>query len=200
MDHAFTEKYMEAFMNTFLVKVVRYLLVMLIMPATFIFSQTEQFPPQREISRDSLLTYARLIIDSAKCRVFITVDEEGKPHAREMSPFTPEDNWVIWLGTFPTSRKVKQIQKNPNVVVFYYDTKGMSYVSVSGKARLVNDPDLKAKYWKEGWKQFYPDRDTQYILIEVTPERLEVCSFKYNLLWNPEGLPASVDFVKDDSK
>jgi general stress protein 26 len=95
---------------------------------------------------------------------------------------------------------VKQIKNNPNVVVFFYDTKGMSYVSVSGKARLVNDSGLKAKYWKEGWKRFYPDRDKNYILIEVTPERLEVCSFKYDLLWNPEGLPASVEFADNESK
>ena len=185
-------------MKKILTQSLKYLLVLLLLPTSSLIAQTEQFPPQREISRDSLLTYARIIIDSAKCRVFVTVDEEGKPQARTMSPFPPEDNWVIWLGTFPTSRKVKQIQNNPNVVVFYYDTKGMSYVSVSGKARLVNDPDLKAKYWKSGWKQFYPDRETQYILIEVTPVRLEVCSFKYDLLWSPEGLPASVEFGENE--
>jgi general stress protein 26 len=185
-------------MENILTQSLKYLLVLLLLPTSSLIAQAEQFPPQREISRDSLLTYARIIIDSAKCRVFVTVDEEGKPQARTMSPFPPEDNWVIWLGTFPTSRKVKQIQNNPNVVVFYYDTKGMSYVSVSGKARLVNDPDLKAKYWKSGWKQFYPDRETQYILIEVTPVRLEVCSFKYDLLWSPEGLPASVEFGENE--
>jgi general stress protein 26 len=173
---------------------LKYLLVLLLLPISTLIVQTEQFPPQREISRDSLLTYARIIIDSAKCRVFVTVDEEGKPQARTMSPFPPEDNWVIWLGTFPTSRKVKQIQNNPNVVVFYYDTKGMSYVSISGKARLVNDANLKAKYWREGWQRYYPDRDKQYILIEVTPERLEVCSFEYNLFWDSQGIPPSVKF------
>ncbi len=174
--------------------VLRHLLVLLLLPCTSIIAQTEQFPPQREISRDSLLTYARMIIDSSNSRVFITVDETGKPRARTMSTFTPEDNWVIWLGTFPTSRKVKQIKNNPNVVVFYYDSKTFSYVNVSGTARLVNDPDLKAKYWKEGWERFYPDREKDYILVEVTPERLEVCSFKYDLLWDQDGIPPSVEF------
>jgi general stress protein 26 len=187
-------------MKNILTQALKYLLVVLLLSTFSLIAQTEQFSAQREISRDSLLTYARIIIDSAKCRVFITVDEDGKPCAREMSPFPPEDNWVIWLGTFPTSRKVKQIQNNPNVVVFYYDTKGMSYVSVSGKARLVNDANLKAKYWRDGWKRYYPDRDKQYILIEVTPERLEVCSFKYDLLWSPEGLPNSVEFGEIENK
>ncbi|MEJ2105265.1 MAG: pyridoxamine 5'-phosphate oxidase family protein [Ignavibacteriaceae bacterium] len=165
-----------------------------------LIAQQGQFPPQREISRDSLLIYARTIVDSAQCRTLVTVDEEGNPRIREMAPFPPEDDWVIWLGTFPTSRKVKQIKNNPNVVVFYYDSKTYSYVNVSGKAQLVNDPELKAKYWKKGWKVFYPDRDTQYILVKVVPERLEVCSFKYHLLWDSEGRPASVEFVGNESK
>jgi general stress protein 26 len=73
-------------------------------------------------------------------------------------------------------------------------------VNISGTAKLVNDPDLKAKYWKEGWKRFYPDRDKDYILIEVTPERLEVCSFKYHLFWDEYGIPPSVEFDTDRSK
>jgi general stress protein 26 len=181
-------------------KVLMYLLVLLILPYASIVAQDEQFPPQREVSRDSLLIYARMIVDSSNSRVFVTVDELGKPRARTMSPFTPEENWVIWLGTFPTSRKVEQIKNNPNVVVFYYDSKTFSYVNISGTARLINDPDLKAKYWKEGWKRFYPDRDTDYILVEVTPERLEVCSFKYNLLWDKDGIPPSVEFDTNGSK
>jgi len=182
-----------------ILKVQRLFLLFLFLPYVSVIAQNEQFT-QREIPRDSLLMYARTIIDSAKCRVLISVDETGKPQARTMSPFTPEDNWVIWLGTFPASRKVKQIQKNPNVIVYYYDTQGMSYVSVSGKAKIVNDPTLKAKYWVEGWKKFYPNKDKDYILIEVTPERLEICSFKYGLFWKSDGTPLSVEFRSDNKK
>ncbi len=73
-------------------------------------------------------------------------------------------------------------------------------MNVSGTARLVNDPDLKAKYWKEGWKRYYPDRDKDYILVEVTPKRLEVCSFKYNLLWDDDWIPPSVEFDTGGSR
>jgi general stress protein 26 len=62
----------------------------------------------------------------------------------------------------------------------------------------VNEPDKKAKYWVDGWKTFYADRDKDYVLIEVTPEKLEICSFKHRILWDPEtGIPQSVDFGKD---
>ena len=149
------------------------------------------------LSRDSLLIAARNIINSSTSHSFITVDENGKPQAREMSPFPPEDNWVIWLGTTQGSRKAKQLQNNPNVIVYYSEPQSWSYVSVAGTARLVNDPVKKIKYWVEGWERYYPDREKNYILIEVTPVRIEVVSIKNNILWNSQGAAQSVDFVQN---
>jgi general stress protein 26 len=137
---------------------------------------------------------ARQIIDSAGCRTLITVDENSKPQARTMSTFTPDENFVIWLGTNPRSRKIQQIRNNPNVMVFYYDTKSWSYVSIAGQASIVNEPEKKSKYWKESWTQFYPDPEEDYTLIQVTPERLEICSFKYKLFWDSTAKPAYVEF------
>ncbi len=146
------------------------------------------------ISADSLLTIARTIIDSAGCRTFITVDENNKPQARAMSPFPPEEDMIVWLGTSVNSRKVKQIKNNPHVMVYYYDTDGLSYVSVAGTAHLVDDPEKKSHYWREGWTRFYPDPEKDYILIQVIPERMEICSFKYKLFWDQEGKPAYLIF------
>jgi len=168
--------------------------------ASSLYAQEGMSQSGKLLSPDSLLRAARMIVDSSSCWIFITVDENGKPHAREMSPFPPETDWVIWLGTSSDSRKVKQIQNNPNVVVYYYDTKSFSYVSVSGKARLVNDPEKKAKYWVDGWKRYYPDRDKNYILIEVTPENLEVVSYKYNIFWDSKGAPQSFNFISNKAK
>ena len=124
----------------------------------------------------------------------ITVDEDGKPQARILAYFPPGDDWKIWLGTSTNSRKVAQVKNNPNAMFFFYDPKGRSYVSIAGKARVVSDSELKKKYWKEGWKVYYPDPETDYILIEVTPVRLEICSFKHKLYWDSTGKPAFVEF------
>jgi general stress protein 26 len=154
--------------------------------------KVEDYP--EGISADSLLTIARTIIDSAKCRTLITVDENGKPQARAMSPFPPEENMIIWLGTSVNSRKVKQIKSNPQVMVYYYYSDGLSYVSVAGTARLVDDPEKKSHYWKEGWTRFYPDPEKDYILIQVSPERMEICSFEYKMFWDKKGKPAYLVF------
>ena len=146
------------------------------------------------ISRDSLLTIANTIIDSSSCHMLITVDENGKPQARSMSAFPPDENMVIWLGTSTNSRKVKQIKNNPNVMVFYYDTKGYSYVSIAGQARIVNDSEKKAHYWKKNFTRYFPDPTKDYILIEVIPERMEICSHKYKLFWDSNWRPAFIEF------
>jgi general stress protein 26 len=171
-------------------------LLLLATPISVSTTSAQELPnfPFQELSRDSLLIMARTIIDSAQCRILITVDENGKPQARTMSTFPLEDNMTIWLGTNPRSRKVKQIKNNPNVMVYYYDTKSFSYVSVAGQARIVDDPDKRAKYWKEDWTRFYPDPEKDYTLIEVTPKRIEICSFKYKLFWDSTGKPAFVEF------
>ena len=166
----------------------------LLFSSSSLIAQDKQYQLQPDISRDSLLAVAQTIINSARSRTFITVDENGKPQARTMYVFPPEENMVVWLGTSTESRKVKQIKNNPNVMVFYYDTKGRSYVSLSGKARLVNDPEKKTHYWKKSWTRYYPDPDKDYILIEVTPGRLEMCSYKYKLFWDSTGKPAFVEF------
>ncbi len=168
--------------------------VVILFIASSLMAQELLVKDRPELSRDSLLTVALTIIESAQSQTLVTVDEYGKPQARIMSAFPPEENMVIWLGTSTNSRKVQQISNNPNVMVFYYDTKGMSYVSVAGQARLVNDPEKKAHYWKEGWTRYYPDPEKDYILIEVTPERLEICSYQYKLFWNAAGRPAFVEF------
>ncbi len=65
----------------------------------------------------------------------------------------------------------------------------------SGIARLVNDPKEKAKRWKDEWKAFYPDRGKSYLLIEVTPETLEVVNVSKGILGDPKTWrPASVSF------
>ena len=169
--------------------------VLVIILITFsIKAQELEDKMEQEVSRDSLLSIARTIIESAQCRTFITVDENGKPQARTMSPFSPDENMVIWLGTNPRSRKVKQIKNNPNVIVYYYDTDGLSYVSISGVARIVDDQEKRAHYWVQNWTRYYPDPEKDYILIEVTPKRLEICSFKHKLFWDSEGKPAFVEF------
>jgi general stress protein 26 len=122
----------------------------------------------------TLIASARELMTTVRYCALITIDAHGRAQARAMDPFPPDENLVVWLATNPTSRKVREIRRNPHVVLYYFDSASQGYVSISGIARIVNDPKEKVRHWKEEWKAFYPNRPEDYLLIAVTPEKLEV--------------------------
>jgi len=142
-------------------------LVALTLP-TVVFSQPTE--------KDKLKAIAREIIDAAGNCALITLDKEGQSRARTMDPFTPEDDFTIWFGTNTKSRKVKQIKNNPRVTLYYFDKPSSSYVTIHGKAVIVDGAKEKKQYWKKEWSAFYPDYPQGYALIKVTPEWMEVIS------------------------
>ena len=127
-------------------------------------------------ARDSLLAVARKLMTGARYAALITLDSTGAPQARTVEPFAPERDMTVWVGTNPLTRKVAEIRRDSRVTLYYYDPAAMGYVTIRGRARLVNDPALKRTWWNPGWTAFYPDRDKGYLLVKVTPERLEIVS------------------------
>ena len=120
----------------------------------------------------------------------ITTDGRGRANARTMDAFAPDENMTVWFGTNPSSRKVADIRRNLRVTLYYFDRENQAYVTIQGRARLVNDAKEKARHWKDEWKPFYPDRDQGYLLIEVRPVRLEVVNTKTGIVgksrtWRP---------------
>ncbi len=151
----------------------------------------------QEASREKLLTAAREIMVAARYCALITLDSSGRPQARTLDPFAPDENMVVWLGTNPLSRKVAAIRRNPRVTLYYFDRESEAYVTIYGIARLVNDPKAKLKWWKDEWQAFYHDRTRDYLLIRVEPERLEVVNVKKGIVGDAHTWkPPSVSFRK----
>ena len=116
----------------------------------------------------------------------VTLTESGTARARTMDPFPPDSQFVIWMGTNRRSRKVADIERDPRVLLYYQDPSGVGYVTVEGTARLVDDAVEKERRWKEEWTPFYPDRAATYLLIAVTPERLEVVNYRLGVMGDSE--------------
>lgn len=155
----------------------------------------------QDARRQELLDAARELMEAARYCALITVDESGWPRAKTMDPFPPDTDMVVWLATNPKTRKVHQIQENSRVALYYFDSGLLGYVTLFGRAHLVDDKDEKKKRWKEGWEALYPDRDTSYLLIAVTPERLEVVSTKRGIFGDPVTWePPAVEFRPPEGK
>lgn len=144
---------------------------------------------------DTLLSIARTYISAVRYCAIITVDSTGRPHAREMDPFLPDENMVVFLGTNRNSRKVQELQSNSKVTLYYSDDRGEGYVAIIGTAMLVDTPKEKSVYWKKEWDKFYKDQKENYLLIKVIPDKLEILNYKQGIFGDKETWEApSVEF------
>jgi general stress protein 26 len=156
-----------------------------------------QEKPTAPAGRESIIAAAREIIGMQKYCALVTIDSCGKPQVRTMNPFPPEDDMTVWIATNSRSRKVKEIRNNPNVCLYYSNhSQGTGYVSIRGKAILVDDMSEKLKRKREYWSQVFPDWK-YLILIQVIPEKLEVLNYKRGIVNDSitSGTP-SIEFKK----
>ena len=132
--------------------------------------------------KDTLTTVARKFITEARYCALITLDSSGHPHARTMEPFPPEDDMTIWFGTTRNSRKVQEIINDSRVTLYYAECRGNGYLTIEGIAQMIDDPEEKIKRWNENWETFYPEREKDYILIKVTPKKLDLLSMQHGIM------------------
>jgi general stress protein 26 len=145
--------------------------------------------------RDSVILAAREIIGAQQYCALVTIDSSGNANIRTMNPFPPDENMIVWIATSSRSRKVKEIMKNPNVVLYYANhATATGSVAIRGKAVLVDEMSEKLKRKRDYWKDAFPD--WKYLmLIKVIPERIEVINYKYGLNNSSENWdPPSVEF------
>ena len=136
--------------------------------------------------RAALLQVAREVMEQAAYCALITIDPDGTARARAMDPFPPESDMVVWMGTNLSTRKVEQIRRNPRATLYYFDAAQSAYVSLAGRATIVDDPAEEARYWKPQWEAFYPDRERSYGLIRFVPDWLEVVSVAHGIEGDPD--------------
>ncbi len=83
------------------------------------------------------------------------------------------DKWdgTLWFFTKKSSPKVEEVQQNLDQVnVSYSDPSKMSFVSVSGKAELVDDKTKLKELWSPYLKVFFPQGldDPDLTLMKIT--------------------------------
>ena len=102
--------------------------------------------------------------------MFTTVSEDGSLQSRPMIAQDTEFRGYLWFFTNDSSGKVDQIDHERQVNIALVDTKVNRYVSVSGTACLVTDPDKLKELWSSGLILHYPKGldEPGLALIKVT--------------------------------
>jgi general stress protein 26 len=127
----------------------------------------------------------------------VTIDSLNRPNVRTMNPFPPEIDMTVWMATNSRSRKADDIRRNPFVCLYYADhAQARGYVTIRGRAFLVDDMPEKLKRKREYWNQAFPDW-RYLLLVKVVPDKVEVINYRRgivgdSLTWK---VPA-IDFSK----
>ncbi len=112
-----------------------------------------------------------------------------------MNPFPANDELITWFATSSSSGKVREIKNNPKVAVYYADhTSPKGYVTISGKAEVIDDKELLNKMKRDYWSGI-PNWQDIFVLIKITPKKLSVINYEHGLNNDSQTFKApSVDF------
>jgi len=101
--------------------------------------------------------------------------KDKKPWVRFVVSYN--DGLILYISTYASSRKVKEIENNPDVHVTIggsLENLKAPYVQIAGCASIRNDVKIRRKCWHNYMKVYYsgPD-DPEYAVIEVRPQIIE---------------------------
>lgn len=143
------------------------------------------------LTREHALAVVRAMLKRTKYCFVITRSLEGWCSARLVEPIVDEgEEFVLWFGTNPSLRKVREIEVDPRVTVAIEDESEHANLILYGTAHVERDVALRQKRWRGSWRLFFPDGPAgdDYVVIRFEAERIELMSFARGVITEPFGL------------
>jgi general stress protein 26 len=133
---------------------------------------------ERDTEVGKLLAGAARTVRSVRYCWLVTKTADGSFNARPMGCMLPEkgeDDWTIRCITDGRSRKAAELRRFGNVGLTFQSDPDEAYVTLFGKARLIEGADVD-RHWKQHYEVYFPtpaDRAAA-AFIEVDIARMEL--------------------------
>jgi len=100
---------------------------------------------------------------------FATDNKETGPRLSALNNLPGQKITELYFGTDVNSQKVKNLWDNPVCEIMYTD--GCSQIMLSGKATVVNDPEIKKEKWQPEMIEHFTDgpEGEVYCVIKFEP-------------------------------
>jgi general stress protein 26 len=125
--------------------------------------------------REAIPEIAALINKIDICHL-ATRGDDGELHARPMSN-NGEVEWDgrSWFFAPADGRLVAELRADPAAVAAYRAGEAYDFISVSGRAVVETDPELKKQYWQAELERWFPNGpdDPNVALIRLDAENAE---------------------------
>ena len=126
------------------------------------------------------------LISESKAAYLTTIDLKGFPITRamfnlrnkeqfpEFSDFfqNQENVFSIYISTNTSSTKVKHLNNNPLMCVYFCDTDNFQGFMLGGSVEFVDDIRMKKTVWLDWWTKYYQKgvEDPDYTLLRLNPK------------------------------
>ena len=117
----------------------------------------------------------RSLMKDVKFCMLTTVHEGGYLHSRPMALQQSEFDGDLWFFTGRSTEKVAEVAHDQQVNVSFAKPDDNVYVSVSGRARLVNDREKAKELWNPFYRTWFPEglNDPDLVLLKIEVDRAE---------------------------
>ncbi|MCD9030129.1 pyridoxamine 5'-phosphate oxidase family protein [Luteimonas sp. Y-2-2-4F] len=125
--------------------------------------------------RSELVERLAELIDDVEIAMLTTRTADGRLVSRPLRTQRVEPDGSLWFATSADSGKVAEIGQDPRVCLAYESPSKNTYVSVSGRASVVDDRARIEALWSAPMRIFFPEGkdDPRLRLIRVEPETVE---------------------------
>lgn len=113
------------------------------------------------------------LIEGHRIAMLTSIGADGTLLSRPMALQEVEFDGDVWFFAERTSRKVENVTANPQVNVTVGSA--TTWVSLTGTAVVVDNPDKKRELWSEAVKAWYPEGpdDEGLVLLKVVADSAE---------------------------
>jgi general stress protein 26 len=151
-------------------------------------ADAQEAPIEREVRK------LRKFIKNTRIAMFTTVAADGRLRSRPMANLKGGFDGDLWFVTRSTAPKAEEIKDNQHVNIAYSDPEAERFVSISGLATLVREPEKVQALWSRRLRTWFPGgkKDPELALIRVRIDRAEVWDSKTSTMVHLEGLGAVI--------
>jgi general stress protein 26 len=131
-------------------------------------------PRPEPVDPDRLHELAHTVIREAKFPMLATVDPEGQPRVRPVSPVQVDDDFTIYVANLAVYQKTSEIAANPKIELAYLSP-DHDQVRITGVATIETDPSVIAAIWEKNplLRQYLgTPENPQFVLYRVDPKQV----------------------------
>ena len=95
---------------------------------------------------------------TAKMVSMITYAEDGSKSRRPMTNFNKDPYGKMWFTTYSTTKKVKDIERDPRVIISFPSSREGKFWEIEGKAGFEKDEEVSSR-WRWWYLYWHPDAE-----------------------------------------